>query len=86
LIEVNREVTSAVIGAMQGKTTRIDQSCYSAEKGLAVARKVVVTAWQCGSDTAAGADDGRRGATALRDTRGCRPTRNLLEMLESAHA
>ena len=89
LIEVSREVTSAIIDAMGGKTAQFEQSSYSAEDGLAVPRRVVVTAWQCGSDAAGGvlmmSGEERPPYATLEvaDRAFGRRTRNLLEMLET---
>lgn len=89
LIEVSQQVTSAIIDAMNGKTAQFEQSFYSAEDGLAVPRRVVVTSWQCGSDAAggvlmmAGEEHPPYATLEVADRAFGRRTRNLIEMLET---
>ena len=54
LIEVSREMTSAIIEAMGGETAKIVLPFYDAESGRQVQRNCVVVPWQCGSDAAGG--------------------------------
>ena len=54
LIEVSREMTSAIIEAMGGETSKIVLPFYDAEDGRQVHRNCVVVPWQCGSDAAGG--------------------------------
>lgn len=89
LIELSREVTSAIIAGMQGRTHQFDYPFYSAEDGMPVKRRVVVTPWQCGSDAMGGivmmAGEAQPPFATLEvaDRALGRRTRGLMEMLEA---
>lgn len=54
LIELSRQMTSAIIEAMGGRNAKIAVPFYAAEDGRQVQRSCVVVPWQCGSDAAGG--------------------------------
>jgi PAS domain-containing protein len=54
LIEMSREMTSAIIQAMGGETAKVTLPFYGAEDGRQVHCSCVVVPWQCGSDAAGG--------------------------------
>ena len=89
LIEVGREITSAIIEAMAGQTAKITVPFYSAEDGRQVARRCVVVPWQCGSDAAggvlmmAGEEHPPYATLEVADRALGRRSRGLAEMLET---
>lgn len=54
LIEMSREMTSAIIQAIGGETAKVTLPFYGADDGRQVQRSCVVVPWQCGSDAAGG--------------------------------
>lgn len=88
LIDVSREMTSAIIEAMGGQTAKITLPFYGAEDGRQVARATVVVPWQCGSDAAggvlmmAGEEHPPYATLEVADRALGRRSRGLAEMLE----
>lgn len=89
LIQMSREMTSAIITAMGGETAKVTLPFYGADDGRQVHRSCVVVPWQCGSDAAGGVlmlvgDDSPPYATLeVADRALGRQTRGLMEILEA---
>lgn len=89
LIQMSREMTSAIITAMSGETAKITLPFYGADDGRQVHRACVVVPWQCGSDAAGGVlmlvgDDSPPFATLeVADRALGRQTRGLMDVLET---
>lgn len=89
LIEMSREMTSAIIEAMGGHTSKAILPFYGAEDGRQVMRSCVVVPWQCGSDAAGGVlmlvgeEHPPYATLAVADRALGRRTRSLAEMLKT---
>ncbi len=89
LIQVSREMTSAIIEAMGGQTAKFTMPFYAAEDGRQVVRACVVVPWQCGSDAAGGVlmlvgeEHPPYATLEIADRALGRRSRGLMEMLET---
>ena len=89
LIQMSREMTSAIIEAMGGQTAKVAMPFYAPEDGRQVIRSCVVVPWQCGSDAAGGVlmlvgeEHPPYATLEVADRALGRRSRGLMEMLET---